>query len=68
VSTRYREILVSEQPHKPDLHQLERITDELNASLRSCRAILRDCRQKLAANSNEPERELAGERAELLQP
>jgi len=44
---------VSEQSDNQDFDQLERINTELTASLKSCRAILRDCQQKLAANSNE---------------
>jgi hypothetical protein len=44
---------VSEQQDKSDFGQLERINAELSASLRSCRAILHDCQQKLAANSND---------------
>jgi len=44
---------VSEQSDKQDFDQLERINAELTASLKSCRAILRDCQEKLAANSNE---------------
>jgi hypothetical protein len=46
---------VSEQSDRRDFDQIERINAELRASLRSCRAILHDCQQKLAANSNEPE-------------
>ena len=44
---------MSEQSDTQDFDQLERINAELTASLKSCRAILRDCQQKLAANSNE---------------
>jgi hypothetical protein len=32
---------------------LERINDELNASLERCRDLLKTCRTQLAANSNE---------------
>ena len=45
---------MSEQSNQEDFDQLERINADLNASLKSCRAILHDCQQKLAANSNEP--------------
>jgi hypothetical protein len=44
---------VSEQSDSREFDQLDRITAELSASLKSCRAIMRDCQQKLAANSNE---------------
>ena len=46
---------MSEQSDTQDFNQLDRINAELSASLKSCRAILRDCQQKLAANSNELE-------------
>lgn len=35
------------------------------ASLKTCRAMLRDCKEKLAANSNEPEARREEEDAEL---
>jgi hypothetical protein len=56
---------VSEQSDSQDFEQLERINAQLTASLKSCRAILRDCQQKLAANSNEPEGFGKKEEAEL---
>jgi hypothetical protein len=43
---------VSEQSDRQDFDQLARINAELTASLKSCRAILHDCQQKLYANSN----------------
>jgi hypothetical protein len=46
---------VSKQSDTQEFDQLDRITSELAASLKSCRAILRDCEEKLAANSNDPE-------------
>jgi len=49
-----KEIPVSEQSSRQEFDQLERINAELTASLKNCRAILRDCHQKLAANSNDP--------------
>jgi hypothetical protein len=45
---------VSEQPPTVGFSELERINAQLTASLKSCRTILRDCQQKLAANSNDP--------------
>jgi hypothetical protein len=48
-------ISVSEQSNTQEFDQLDRINSELTASLKSCRAILRDCQEKLAANSNELE-------------
>ena len=44
---------MSEQTHKPEFEELERINSELQASLENCRAILRDCHDRLAANSND---------------
>lgn len=57
---------MSEQSDRQDFDQLDRINAELTASLKSCRAILRDCQQKLAANSNELTDERDQEDAELL--
>jgi hypothetical protein len=57
---------VSEQSDSQDFDQLERINAELRASLKSCRAILRDCQQKLAANSNEPRDTREEEESELV--
>jgi hypothetical protein len=61
-----RQISVSEQLDRPESDQLDRINAELSASLKSCRAILRDCQQKLAANSNENEPLQEREDVELL--
>ena len=55
---------MSEQSDSRDFEQIDRINAELTASLKSCRAILRDCKQKLAANSNEPEAFAESEEAE----
>jgi hypothetical protein len=44
---------VSDQSDRKGNDQLERINAQLTASLKSCRAILRDCHRRLAANSNE---------------
>jgi hypothetical protein len=57
---------VSEQSDSREFDQLDRITAELSASLKSCRAIMRDCQQKLAANSNEADSVEDREQAELL--
>ena len=57
---------MSEQFDRQDFDQLDRINAELSASLKSCRAILRDCQQKLAANSNEVDALEEREDAELL--
>lgn len=42
---------MSEQSDSKD--QLERINTQLTASLKNCRAIVRDCQRRLAANSND---------------
>ena len=57
---------MSEQSDSREIDQLDRINAELSASLKSCRAILRDCQQKLAANSNEVDALDEREDAELL--
>ena len=57
---------MSEQSDSRDFDQLDRINAELSASLKSCRAILRDCQQKLAANSNEVDAAEDREDAELV--
>lgn len=36
-----------------EVARLEEVNRELRASLKRCRTILRDCRERLAANSNE---------------
>jgi len=33
--------------------KLKRLNEELSVSLKRCRALLKDCRSRLAANSNE---------------
>jgi hypothetical protein len=43
---------MSEQEDKPEIAALEQVNAELSSSLARCRALLRDCRTKLAANSN----------------
>jgi hypothetical protein len=48
-----QEISVSEQSDRPEFEELERVNAELKASLKNCRAILRDCHDRLAANSND---------------
>ena len=55
VNPAQRKISLSEQSDNREIQQLERINAELEASLKNCRAILRDCQARLAANSNEPE-------------
>jgi hypothetical protein len=40
---------------KQRIADLEDINAELTTSLDRCRAILRDCRNRLSANSNEPD-------------
>jgi hypothetical protein len=57
---------VSEQSDSQNFDQIERINAELTASLKSCRAILRDCQQKLAANSNDPLEAREEEETELV--
>jgi len=46
---------LSEQLDNREIQQLERINAELKAGLKNCRAILRDCQERLAANSNDAE-------------
>jgi hypothetical protein len=43
---------VSDQNDKKELVELRELNDELTDSLRRCRKILHDCRERLAANSN----------------
>ena len=57
---------MAEQSDNRELDQLDRINAELNASLKSCRAIVRDCQEKLAANSNDFNPREEREDAELL--
>jgi hypothetical protein len=44
---------VSDQIDKKEIAELRELNQELTESLRRCRAILHDCRDRLAANSNE---------------
>jgi hypothetical protein len=44
---------LSEQSDKRDAQHLARINAELKESLKNCRAILRDCQERLAANAND---------------
>jgi hypothetical protein len=38
-----------------EIAELKQMNSRLDESLRRCRALLADCKSKLAANSNEPE-------------
>jgi hypothetical protein len=38
---------------KQEIVQLRRLNEELTSSLERCRLLLRDCKSKLAANSND---------------
>ena len=44
---------VSDQQHKQEIANMERVNAELTDSLQRCRFLLVECRSKLAANSNE---------------
>jgi hypothetical protein len=44
---------VSNQNDKQEIEELLQLNQELTASLRRCRSIIKDCRDHLAANSNE---------------
>jgi len=44
---------VSNQDDKQEIAELSELNRELTDSLRRCRTILKDCRDRLAANSNE---------------
>ena len=57
--------LVSDQQDKQEIAQLERVNSELTDSLERCRALLRDCRTKLAANSNDDGDDSADEESRL---
>jgi hypothetical protein len=46
---------MSEQQNAPEGGYLDRVNAELSSSLRRCHTILEDYREKLAANSNDPE-------------
>jgi hypothetical protein len=45
--------LVSNQDDRQEIEDLRELNQELTDSLRRCRSILKDCRDHLAANSNE---------------
>ena len=44
---------MTEQEDKQERVELAQVNAELKSSLKRCRALLTDCREKLAANSNE---------------
>jgi hypothetical protein len=44
---------VSNQDDNQEIEELRELNQELTDSLRRCRTILKDCRERLAANSNE---------------
>lgn len=44
---------MSEQSDSREIQHLEKLNAELKQSLQNCRAILRDCQERLAANSND---------------
>ena len=46
---------MSDQPDIPDFAYLDRVNEDLAQSLRRCHALVDDCRDKLAANSNVPD-------------
>lgn len=46
---------MADQNDKQKIAELQELNEELIASLGRCRAILNDCRERLAANSNEAE-------------
>ena len=46
---------MSDQSDKEEIVRLQELNSELSESLNRCRRILRDCREMLAANSNEAE-------------
>ena len=45
---------MDQQDNRRGHADLEKTKAELEASLQRCREMLADCRQKIAANSNEP--------------
>ena len=45
---------MSSQQDREQIAQLEEVNAELKKSLKRCRQLLWDCREKLAANANEP--------------
>lgn len=48
-------IVVSNQDDKQQIEELRALNEQLTASIARCRMILHDCRERLAANSNEIE-------------
>ena len=46
---------MTDQPNQHDPAYLDRVNEELAQSLRRCHALVDDCRDKLAANANEPD-------------
>jgi hypothetical protein len=48
---------VSDNEANPDFAYLDRVNENLAQSLRRCHALVDDCRDKLAANSNESEKD-----------
>jgi hypothetical protein len=47
---------MSDQEKSEEVARLERLNGELQDSLGRCRELLRECREKLAANGNDRER------------
>lgn len=45
---------MTDQTDKQEIAHLKRVNAELTTSFERCRLLLRACRSKLAANSNEP--------------
>jgi hypothetical protein len=45
---------VSDQQDNPEIARLTKVNADLRRSLVRCRALVEECRSKLAANSNEP--------------
>lgn len=46
---------MSDSQDRPESSYFDQVNDDLSSSLRRCRALVDDCRLKLAANSNDPE-------------
>jgi len=57
-------LLVSTE-NENEVARLKELNSELESSLKRCRAILNDCRKKLAANTNAPESSEKGEENRL---
>ena len=64
-----RDLFVDDREDEQEISHLHAVNEQLSASLDRCRALLSDCRSKLAANSNEEgspnegEEDEAGQRA-----